>query len=252
MAVGGAAQAKPCEAPDHLTRTTGGKECLVIHTFGAGPGTRTLVVFVHGDGSRGGPSDYLSRAAKRVAGAGVAAVVLIRPGYHDSEGAASTGTSYRRRGDGYRDHVIAAVADAVDRLRTHHGAERVVYAGHSGGAAIGGVVLGRYPGLLDAADLAACPCDVGRWRAMRGRRPWPRSRSPHAFVDAVAADVEVVALTGSKDTNTRSVLAAAYVKRLARRGIAATFSEVDGAGHNGVARSTAFHDAIARLAAAGP
>ena len=31
--------------------------------FGAAAGNRTLVIFVHGDGSRGGPSDYLANVA---------------------------------------------------------------------------------------------------------------------------------------------------------------------------------------------
>ena len=182
----GEASARPCSSPDLVTRVTGGNECLVIHTFGAVAGNRTLVVFVHGDGSKGGPSDYLARAAERVSGNGVTAVALIRPGYYDSNDAKSTGNSYRRDGDGYRDDIIAAVAGAVSELKSHHGAERVVLVGHSGGAAISGIILGRYAGLVSAAVLAACPCNIDKWRRMRGRRPWNRSRSPHTFVDAVS------------------------------------------------------------------
>ena len=51
-------------------------------------------------------------------------VALIRPGYYDSDDATSTGTSYRREGDGYRDHVIAAVAGA--QLKAYHDAQRIV------------------------------------------------------------------------------------------------------------------------------
>lgn len=88
------ALARPCKSPDNVTRVTGGSECLVIHTFGAAPGNRTLVVFIHGDGTKGGPSDYLDKSAERVSGGGVTAVALIRPGYYDSHDATSTGTSY--------------------------------------------------------------------------------------------------------------------------------------------------------------
>lgn len=248
IAIADGALARPCYSPDNLTRVTGGGDCLVIHTFGAAAGNRTLVIFVHGDGSRGGPSDYLANAAKRISGGGVTGVVLIRPGYYDSDDVTSTGTSYRREGDGYRDHVIAAVAGAVVQLKAYHDAQRIVLVGHSGGAAISGVILGRYPGLASAAILAACPCNISEWRSMRGRRPWTRSRSPHAFIDTVPTDVEVIALTGSKDTNARSVLARDYVTALTGRGVVATFVEVANAGHNGVVRSAAFRDAVARLA----
>ena len=83
---------------------------------------------------------------------------------------------------------------------------------------------------------------------MRGRRPWTRSQTLHAFVDTVPTDVEVIALTGSKDTNTRSVLARDYMTALTERGVAAMFVEVANAGHNRVVRSPAFRDAVARLA----
>ena len=242
------ALAGPCTSPDNLTRVTGGNECLVIHTFGAAVGNRTLVVFIHGDGSKGGPSDYLAKAAERVAGDGVTGVVLIRPGYYDSDGAKSTGTSYRRRGDGYRDNIIAAVAGAVAELKSHHSADRVVLVGHSGGAAISGVILGNFPGLANAAVLAACPCNVNKWRSMRGRGPWTRSRSPHRFLDAVPTDIEVVALTGRKDKNTKPVLAREYVAALKERAVTATFVVVANASHNRVARSKEFLDAVARLA----
>ena len=243
------AWAGPCEAPDNLTRVTGADECLVIRTFGAAPGNRALVVFIHGDGSKGGPSDYLAKTASRISGKGVTGVVLIRPGYHNSDGRKSTGRSYRKEGDGYREHVVASVADAVERLKTHHGVQRAVLAGHSGGAAISGAILGKYPGLAAAAVLAACPCDIGRWRSMRGRRAWRRSLSPHSFIDTVPPGTEVIAVTGSKDRNTKPVLARDYAAALAARGIAAEFAEVPDAGHNAVARTRAFREAVMRLAA---
>ena len=242
-------RAAPCEAPDNLERVTGAGECLAIRTFGAAPGNRTLVVFIHGDGSKGGPSDYLAKTADRISGNGVTGVVLIRPGYHDTDGRKSSGRSYRKEGDGYRQHIVASVADGVRRLKAHHGAERVILAGHSGGAAISGVILGKYPGLAAAAVLAACPCDIARWRSMRGRRAWNRSLSPHSFVEAVPAGTAVIALTGSKDRNTRPVLGRDYAAALAARGLAAEFAEVPDAGHNAVARTRAFREAVIRLSA---
>ena len=202
------ARADPCRGVDNLTRVTGGAECLVIQTYNDHPRNRTLVVFIHGDGAGGGPSDYLWRMADGHTGNGVTGIVLIRPGYHDSRNRRSTGKGYRNSGDGYRRHVVDSVADAVRRLRAHHQSRYVILVGHSGGAAISGVILGRHPGLAQAALLLSCPCDVGRWRALRQRRAWPKSLSPHRFVRKVPAGTRVIALTGSRDANTVPALGA--------------------------------------------
>lgn len=235
-------------AVDNLTRVKGGDECLIIRTFGARAETTTLIIFIHGDGSGGGPSDYLYSRAERYGKSGVVAVGLIRPGYYDKGGSYSSGASYRSQGDGYRPHVVDAVADAVKNLKAFHDAKTVILVGHSGGAAISGVILGRFPGLADAALLAACPCHVEDWRIMRrGSNTWTRSLSPHAFVDAIPAGSRIVAITGADDSNTQPAIAIDYVKRLNARGLDARYVEVPGASHNAVTRSDAFFAAIDAL-----
>ena len=242
------ASADPCKSPDHLTEVTGDKECLVIQTYNAAPENQTLVVFIHGDGSRGDPSDYFKRIASEYTGNGATGVILIRPGYYDSEKRKSTGTSYRKKGDGYRKHIVNSVADAVQRLKTHHDVQRVILVGHSGGAAIPGVILGRHPGLAQAALLLSCPCDINRWRTMHQRRAWRNSLSPHRFIDEIPQETRVIALTGSKDNNTVPALARDYVATLTDRGITAEFVLVDGAGHGASKKfSSSLVDALAEL-----
>jgi len=245
------AQAGDCAA-DFKTRVAAGDECLVIGVYGEPAAETRMVVFIHGDGSRGGASDYLFKTAARFGAPGVVAVGLIRPGYFDSNDNRSTGESYRREGDGYKPHIVAAVAAAVKNLKAHFGAARVVLAGHSGGAAISGVIMGKHPGLADAAVLAACPCNVPEWRIQRrGRNNWTESLSTHDFVSGIDAKAEVVAITGDDDSNTRPVLAREYVESLAARGIKATYVELSGVSHNGAARSDEFKDAVRRLLAGG-
>jgi pimeloyl-ACP methyl ester carboxylesterase len=239
--------AEDCAA-DNLTRVRGADECLVIKTFGERAQETTLLVFIHGDGSGGGASDYLYKFAPRYAAKGTVVVGLIRPGYFDSNDNKSTGTSYRSAGDGYRAWVIESVAGAVTALKKFHGAAKVVLVGHSGGAAISGVILGRFPGLADAALLAACPCNVPEWRIMRrGKNNWTSSQSPHEFIDAIPAASRVIAVTGSRDNNTFPKIAVQYVESLQKRGIDARYVEVEGASHNSVTQSDAFHAAIAEL-----
>lgn len=108
-------------------------ECLVIRTFrpaSPGPAT-TLLVFIHGDLSGGGPADYVYERAQAAAGEGRVTVALLRPGYGDNQGNQSTGDNSNRQ-DSYTKHNIDAVA-ALTTLREHHKADRLILVGHSGG-----------------------------------------------------------------------------------------------------------------------
>jgi dipeptidyl aminopeptidase/acylaminoacyl peptidase len=144
---------------------------------------------------------------------------------------------------------VAAIAGAIDALKKHYRAARVIYVGHSGGAAIGGVLIGRRPGLIDAAVLVSCPCDLARWLRERRRPPWTRSLAPEFFIARVPRTTEVVAITGTADDNTFPALAEDYVAKFVGRGIPARFVAVAGAGHgfSGVAAAT--KDAAANLGA---
>ena len=237
-------------AADQVNRVAGGNECLVMRAFGEPAERTTLVIFLHGDGSRGGPSDYMYADAGRMAAKGIVTVALIRPGYYDSANNHSTGYSYREDGDGYQPHVIEAVATAVTRLKEYYRADRVILAGHSGGSAIAGVIIGKYPDLAQAAVLGACPCNVPEWREMRrGHNSWHASLSPHDYVDDVATTTTVIAVTGSSDSNTDMSIARSYITSLRERGIDANFVEAEDIGHNGVQRSPEFMDALRQLLA---
>jgi pimeloyl-ACP methyl ester carboxylesterase len=210
----------------------GGGLCLAATTFGLETaGERPiLVVVVHGDISDGGAATYHVAFARLLARPGVIAVALNRPGYVDGEGRASQGATLGR-GDNYTADNIAAVGGAIGTLKTHYAARRVVYVGHSGGAAIGGVLIGRRRGLIDAAVLISCPCDITRWLTQGRRAPWSRSLSPSTYTQRVPATTEVVAITGAADLNTTADLARDYVAALVRRGVPARFVSVEGAGH---------------------
>lgn len=236
-----------CQAAGNVTEVAGGGACLVIRTFAPAAPVPVLYVVLHGDVSAGGPSTYHYAMAERLA-AGGTAVALIRPGYHDDRGRASTGSNNGRR-DNYTAENIGFVAEAVRTLRLHHRAARVVLVGHSGGAAVAGVILGRHPGLADAAVLVSCPCDVPRWRATRGG-PWRASESPSDWVAVVPPATQIVALAGLADDNTPPGLSEDYVAALTRRGVMAQYVPIPGAGHNEAFRSPLVVDAALRLGAA--
>lgn len=240
------AAAKPCAA-DNRVRVAANDECLVIRTYGEPAERTSLIIFIHGDGYGGGPSDYMYWNARRFGTKGVVAIGLIRPGYYDSEGNHSTGNSYRDW-DNYRPDVIATVAAAIEVLKNHYQADYVVLAGHSGGSMISGVIIGKHPSLVNAAVLGACGCNVPDWRIMRrGYNNWRLSLSPHDFIGKIDKKTTVVAVTGGNDGNTKPVLARDYVASLKGKGIDATYIEVPGVGHDYIVRTREYITAINEL-----
>jgi len=210
----------------------GGGLCQAVATFGAetAGASPLLVVVVHGDISDGGSATYHIAFAKTLERPGTIVVALTRPGYTDDRGRTSEGHTYRRR-DNYTRDNIAAVGGAIAALRAHYQARRVIYLGHSGGAAIGGVLIGRSARLIDAAVLVSCPCDIVRWLHERRKPAWPASLSPSVYAARVPRDVRVTVIAGSTDTNTFPAQVEDYARALMRRGVDARFVLVEGGGH---------------------
>ncbi len=223
---------KACANPDLVNRIRGRDFCLVIHTFGAesaGP-SPTLVIVLHGDMSSGGPPKYHLDIAKALVSSGIVAVGFIRPGHADDHGRQSDGEIVRS--DRYSAENVDTIADAVTKLKAHHKARETVMIGHSGGAAITGVMIGRHPGIVDRALLISCPCDLSRYRDMRRIPHIGMSLSPLKLVSGVATATKVIAMTGERDDNTHPELARDYVAKLTERGINAKFVVMPGIGHN--------------------
>jgi len=218
-----------CPAADNRNWVQGDGECLYIQTFDldrAVPAP-TLLVFLHGDKSNGRPISWEIRYANQFASSTVVAVSMLRPGYPAEDGNRSTGDT--SRSDTYTDHNITAIAGALRRLKEYHGARRVIVVGYSGGAAIAGVIIGKFPGLVNVAILVACPCDIAAWR---GRAGTGKSLSPSDFIRGIPAGTQVLAMTGQRDTNTFERLARNYVARLRARNIAAEFRQIPDGDHD--------------------
>lgn len=221
-------------ANDNLTRVTGKRECIAIRTFGSATdaGPTRLVVFIHGDQSDQGPVSGMINLARDLAvPAGTVKVAVLRPGYFDRESNKSTGENFGRV-DSYTPANIDEIAVGIVSLKAYYKPVRTVIVGHSGGAAFAGVMIGRHPGIAEAALLLSCPCDIGAWRG-NGGRPWMRSLSPDAFAKNVPSGTRVLALTGANDSNTFGSLAEDYVKSLRKRGIVAEYRSLPGIDHNG-------------------
>lgn len=231
--------AAPCAAPDHLTRVSGGDECLIVKTYRGAPAgdAGTLFVLLHGNHTSGSPAVSQYPVAEEIAAKaapGAVAVALLRPGYNDDQGNYSSGWD-GRRADNFGTDIIDKVADAIVRLKAFHGARRLVLVGHSGGAAMTGVMLGRQPGLADAGVLVACPCDVRAWRQGRSM-PWG-SASAIDYVDVTPRQTRIAVIVGDRDTVTPPGLSVAYSEALQPRGIAARLLLLPGIDHVSVIRA---------------
>jgi pimeloyl-ACP methyl ester carboxylesterase len=216
------------------------------------PEPEAMIVWLHGDVSSGGPANYhfaIARdAAAELAQLKVLSVALVRPGYPDGSGESSSVSFLNAgRADHYTSENLAEVGAAIERLRTHFKPKTLVLVGHSGGAATGAVLLGMRPGLIDAAVLVACPCDLVAWRS--GRREWGRSENPFKWVGRVSAPTKVVALTGARDDNTLPELARSYVDALRSRGVEAQFFILPDDTHNSAFRSPEVLKAVRQLLA---
>jgi predicted esterase len=233
-----------CPAADNRSWVQGDGECLYIQTFDRDKtaSAPTLLVFLHGDKSNGRPISWEMRYASQFASRDVVAVTMVRPGYPAEDGNRSTGDTTRF--DNYTDHNISAVAGALRRLKEYHSAQRLVLVGYSGAAAMAGVIIGKFPGLVNVAVLVACPCDIAAWR---GRGGWGKSLSPSDFIRGIPAGTTVLALTGQRDTNTREQLAREYVARLKARKIAAEFRQILEADHDTTPNKPATVNAIREL-----
>ena len=227
------AKSQNCENPDNTRFVQGKDHCLAIKTFPVRHPSDTLAVILHGDLSRGGTADYMFPIGRQVAKRRIPAVVMMRPGYSGG-GRKSTGQATRDqpRFAIYSAREIDSIATGIRDLKSHHNARRVVLIGYSGGAVISGVMLGKYPDLVNRVVLVACPCDVPRWRQAHGRWPLASAQSPHEWIEKAASGAKIIAITGSKDRNTFPALAEDYVAAAKARGLDAEFVTVRGAGHS--------------------
>jgi pimeloyl-ACP methyl ester carboxylesterase len=229
------AWAATCEKEDFITFVSGESQCLVMRQFG-NPTPTTLVVWLHGDLSNGGPANYhfphAERFSQKPYASQVLSVALVRPGYADGAGnESSVAFFHSQRRDHYTKVNLLEVGAAIERLKSKFKPKRVVVVGHSGGAITFASLLGLKPSLIDAAVLVGCPCDFDVWRS--GRQPLAQSENPMTWVARVRPDVKVAALTGSNDDNTFPKTAESYIDALKKRQIDAVFKLLPDYSHNG-------------------
>lgn len=219
------ASANNCDASDPVHGVQGKNYCIAVETVTRKPGA-PLIVVLHGDMSSGKPPTINKWFAEKVAAKlpDATIVAMLRPGYDNGKGKKSQGSTNGRR-DHYTATNIDAVAEAITNLASHHNASQTFAIGHSGGAATAAVIAGRHPDVLDGAVLISCPRYITRWRAERNGSAWPASLSPGDYVDRIAKQTRILAVTGRNDSNTRPGLGKTFVAEFRERGGDAKFAD---------------------------
>ncbi len=198
-----------------------------------------LVVALHGDSPFNKPSYQYAFARLLAAEAtNTISVGLLRPGYTDGENRTSDGVRGETVGDNYDAPRIAQIAAAIEQLKTHHNAEKVILAGHSGGSAITAKLTAAYPGLIDHAVVVSCPCDINAWRKdMFENTQYDGFKGDMTVVSPidVAGDIPdktpISIFVGDQDRSTREYLNRQYYDALIGHGKKAELTVIEG-GHD--------------------
>ncbi|WP_103221211.1 alpha/beta hydrolase [Roseibium marinum] len=205
---------------------------------------KRAIIMLHGDMSRSdGEGDYMFQLAMdyadRFDAAGIknyVFVVPIRRGYGDGNGNRSSGKRLKR--DGYRKPVVDQEQAFLAEQRERFSNAKVTIVGHSGGAAIAGVIAGRAPSIADSFVLVGTPWNIQFWRrTYRKNSSWPKSLSPHNFIEGTSTEQAFYIVAGLQDTSTPSELAKLQAKALEKIGRNVQLLELD-AKHNQLMRRT--------------
>lgn len=237
-------RANACLRADNIHRVNANGECLAIQTYYQNnqvpPSHSRLLIFIHGDGiPGGGPSDYLKYQATKFVDTHTIAIVVIRPGYYDSYDNYSTGESHAFAyhgypDDAYRENTIATLAATIQSLKNFYRPSCTILVGHSGGGMMSGVILGKYPNLVNGAVLASITNNVHQWTRMHGWGNWIHSLSPHEWIKKIPRQTYVYVISGTDDENTYPKLAYEYYDSLKNANVDAHFIAVPKGTHNSI------------------
>lgn len=243
----GVSAAGDCSAPSAQVSGSG-DSCTVYREFRSADGAgdaeiERLIVFLHGDMSSG-HDDYMhvigALYAERFNAAGVRRFVVqspLRRGYKDGLGNRSSGRGLTR--DLYRVEVIDQMQAFLADQKARFPNARVTLVGHSGGAAVAGVIAGRAPQLADNFILAGSPGNIGEWRRRyRTNSAWPQSLSPHSFAATTRPDQTFHVVGSPRDDSTPLPLGEEQVALLRSLGRSADLLVLEDARHNQLVRRT--------------
>ncbi len=224
--------------------------CTKIRTFNTETlsDNPNLLVVLHGDGGLSlTKQSYQYKFAEIIAkeSNNLISVGMLRPGYTDYAGRISDGDRGMMVGDNYDEIRVKQIASSIETLKKYYKSNKVVLAGHSGGAAITANLISMHPDLIDHAILVSCACDLNAWRndMYEKTQALPfNTKEEHIFsalnysspidlVNEVSENTKISILVGDSDDVTKTYLSERYSLALKKAGKDVEFQEITG-GHN--------------------
>jgi len=203
----------------------------------------TLNIFLHGESC---VADHMKYMAKNTVKKNALSIVMARPGC-TLNGKKSTGLHHTF--DPFTTERVDAVAKATRSLKEQHDAGKVYLIGQSGGAAVAGIILGRFPELADGMVAVAFPANIPELAAYHNLVLGEyKSLSPHDYIGKIKPTASIHIIVGGKDTLIPPRLSEGYVDEARKRGLEVKYWILDGKDHNTALNTTSVWRRINNLA----
>ena len=218
--------AKKCQKEDFVNFVSDVVGCIAINIhsdikYNEDLKKKKLVIFIHGDQVET-KNIYFDTFASEFVHPDILLISITRPGWTNIKDHKSEGKLNISNGDNYiPKEDVDPIYRVIKKLKKKFKTLETLVVGHSGGAAITGILFGRFTKLVDSAILISCPCIVPLWRRDYYNNiikktnklfcmPKFKSHSPHQYVKKISSNLNIHIFAGNQDKNTLPIYSEEY------------------------------------------
>jgi hypothetical protein len=218
--------AKKCQKEDFVNFVSDVVGCIAINIhsdikYDEDFKKKKLVIFIHGDQVET-KNIYFDTFASEFVHPDILLISITRPGWTNIKDHKSEGKLNISNGDNYiPKEDVDPIYRVIKKLKKKFKTLETLVVGHSGGAAITGILYGRFTKLVDSAILISCPCIVPLWRRDYYKNiikktnklfcmPKFKSHSPHQYVKKISSNLKIHIFAGNQDKNTLPIYSEEY------------------------------------------
>ncbi len=182
---------------------------------------KKIVFFIHGDQIEPKVT-YFDDFVSNFSFDEVVLISITRPGWVNNKNNKSDGKKNISNGDNYIPNIdVDPIYRAIKKIKNKFNSKEIIIVGHSGGAAITGILFGRFKNIVNEAILISCPCIVPLWRKsyaaqlfLKNKKricmPKYKSKSPHEYVKKIDSKIKINIFVGEDDKNTLPLFSHQY------------------------------------------
>ena len=210
--------AKFCAKEDYINYVSDFTGCIAI-TIHRDVNTKEslykkkIVFFIHGDQIEPKVT-YFDNFVSNFSFDDTVLISITRPGWINKKNNKSDGKKNISNGDNYIPNIdVDPIYRTIKKIKKKFNSKEIIIVGHSGGAAITGILFGRFNNIVNEAILISCPCIVPLWRknyaeqlSLKNKKriciPKYKSKSPHEYVKKIDSKIKINIFVGEDDKNT--------------------------------------------------